>query len=109
MLFRSLNKVKEQEWAAQFLSSFDLDEDLLEWALDSSHVKKEHKDAFGNILQNGDNVVLVQALDVKGTNLTASKGTVVKRIKLISDDAGQVEGKINEQTIVLLTKFLKKI
>ena len=71
-------------------------------------VKEVHKDAFGNVLENGDNVVLTQALDVKGTNFTASKGTVVKRIKLISDNHEQIEGKINEQSIVILTKFVKK-
>ena len=61
-----------------------------------------------NILENGDAVVLTQALNVKGTNFTASKGTVVKKIKLVSDNAEQIEGKINEQTIVILCKFVKK-
>ena len=54
-------------------------------------------------------MVLTQALNVKGTNFTASKGTVVKKIKLVSDNAEQVEGKINEQTIVILCKFVKKL
>ncbi|MBC7494608.1 MAG: PhnA domain-containing protein, partial [Flavobacterium sp.] len=48
-------------------------------------------------------------LNVKGTSFTASKGTVVKRIKLVNDNVEQIEGKINEQTIVILCKFTKKI
>ncbi|MES2395565.1 MAG: PhnA domain-containing protein, partial [Bacteroidota bacterium] len=56
----------------------------------------------------GDNVVLTQALNVKGTNFTASKGTVVKKIKLVSDNHEHIEGKINDQVIVILTKFVKK-
>ena len=67
-----------------------------------------HKDAFGNVLEAGDTVVLTKELNVKGTSFTASKGTVVKRIKLVSDNAEQIEGKINDQTIVILTKFVKK-
>lgn len=67
-----------------------------------------HKDAFGNVLENGDTVVLTQALNVKGTNFTASKGTVVKKIKLVHDNPEQIEGKINEQMIVILCKYVKK-
>jgi protein PhnA len=67
-----------------------------------------HLDAFGNTLENGDTVVLTQALDVKGTSFSAPKGTVVKKIRLVHDQSDQIEGKINEQTIVILTKFVKK-
>ena len=52
--------------------------------------------------------MLTKELNVKGTNFTASKGTVVKRIKLVSENTDQIEGKINDQTIVILTKFVKK-
>ena len=59
-------------------------------------------------LMNGDTVVLTKALNVKGTSFTAAKGTIVKRIRLVPDNTEQIEGKINEQTIVILTKFVKK-
>jgi len=51
---------------------------------------------------------LLQALIVKGTNFAVSKGTVVKRIKLIHDNPEHIEGKVNEQTIVIPSKFIKK-
>jgi len=35
------------------------------------------------------------------------KGTVVKRIRLVADNIEQVEGKINDQIIVILTKYIK--
>lgn len=60
------------------------------------------------IFLNGNNAVLTQALNVKGTNFTASKGTVFKRIKLVNDNPEQIESKINDQVIVILTKFVKK-
>lgn len=107
--YRILQDYKTEDWANNLLSSVDLDEDVIQWAMSALEVADVHKDAFGNKLETGDNVVLTQALDVKGTNFTASKGTVVKRIKLVSDNPEQIEGKINEQTIVILTKFVKKL
>lgn len=106
--YRIANKYKEEAWAADLISSVDLDENTVQWAMSAFEVAEVHKDAFGNKLENGDNVVLVQALDVKGTNFTSSKGTVVKKIKLVPDNPEQIEGKINDQTIVILCKFVKK-
>lgn len=106
--YRLLHQYKEEDWASNLISSVDIDEDVVQWAMTAFEVADVHKDAFGNVLQNGDNVVLTQALNVKGTNFTASKGTVVKRIKLVHDNTEHIEGKVNDQTIVILTKFVKK-
>jgi protein PhnA len=106
--YRILHKYKDEDWASNLLGLVDLDENIIQWALSAYEVPDVHKDAFGNMLETGDNVVLTQALNVKGTNFTASKGTVVKRIKLVHDNPEQIEGKINDQTIVILTKFVKK-
>ena len=107
--YRILQNYEEEDWASNLISTIDLDENVIQWALSSLEIPDVHKDAFGNILENGDNVVLTQVLNVKGTNFTASKGTVVKRIKLVNDNVEQIEGKINEQTIVILCKFTKKL
>ena len=106
--YRILNQHKEEAWASDLISSVDLDENIVQWAMTAFEVAEVHKDAYGNLLENGDNVVLTQALNVKGTNFTASKGTVVKKIKLVHDNPEQIEGKINDQTIVILCKFVKK-
>ncbi|MBK9283757.1 MAG: PhnA domain-containing protein [Sphingobacteriaceae bacterium] len=106
--YRLLQNFKNEDWANNTLSSVDVEEEIVNWAMSAFEIAAVHKDAFGNILENGDNVVLTQALDVKGTNFTASKGTVVKRIKLVSENAEHIEGKINEQSIVILTKYVKK-
>jgi protein PhnA len=106
--YRLLYKLRDEQWANDILSSVDVDESVTQWALSAFDVAEVHKDAFGNTLETGDNVVLTQALDVKGANFTASKGTVVKRIKLVADNHEHIEGKINDQTIVILTKFVKK-
>ena len=106
--YRILQNYKEEDWANNLISSVDLDENVIQWAMSAFEVADVHKDAFGNVLENGDTVVLTQALNVKGTNFTASKGTVVKKIKLVHDNPEQIEGKINEQMIVILCKYVKK-
>ncbi|MEY4936045.1 MAG: hypothetical protein RIS64_2404 [Bacteroidota bacterium] len=53
-------------------------------------------------------VVLTQELNVKGANFSAKRGTSVRKIRLVADNAEQIEGRVNEQLIVILTKYVKK-
>ena len=108
LTYRILYGMQDQNWARDIMEMVELDESVTQWGASFHEAPSVHQDAFGNVLENGDNVVLIQALKVKGTNFTASKGTVVKKIRLVHDNADQIEGKINEQTIVILTKFVKK-
>ena len=45
----------------------------------------EARDGVGNILQDGDQVVLVKDLDVKRAGKTLKVGTVIKSIRLTGD------------------------
>jgi len=65
------------------------------------------KDANGNILADGDTVILIKDLKVRGTSTTLKKGTTVKKIRL-TDDNEEVDCKVNGTSIVLRTEFLKK-
>ncbi|RZK68433.1 MAG: hypothetical protein EOO85_24380, partial [Pedobacter sp.] len=65
-------------------------------------------DSNNNILENGDTVVIIKTLDVKGSSLSAKLGTVVKNIKLVEDNKEQIEGRIEGQLIVILTKYIRK-
>ena len=90
-----------------------LDEDALEWAkatgeADDDEGKIIHKDSNGNILNDGDSVVLIKDLDVKGANFTAKRGAAVHNIKLVWDNADQIEGRVEGQHIVILTQYTKK-
>jgi protein PhnA len=67
-----------------------------------------HKDSNGNILEAGDSVTLIKDLKVKGANFTAKRGTAVRNIRLVHDNAGQIEGKVETQMIVILTEYVKK-
>ncbi len=90
-----------------------LDEDALEWAkatgeADDDEGKIIHKDSNGNILLDGDSVVLIKDLDVKGATFTAKRGAAVHNIKLVWDDANLIEGRVENQTIFILTQYVKK-
>ena len=67
----------------------------------------EVKDANGNLLSDGDSVVVMKTLKVKGSSMTVKKGAVVKRIRL-TDDPDEVDCKVDGTNIVLRTEFLRK-
>ena len=109
--YKILNKLSSEGWASDTIESAYLDESLIEWANAEDALEADkviHKDSFGAVLEAGDTVVLTQNLNVKGTSYIAPKGTIVRKIKLVHDNAEQIEGKINGDTIVILTKFVKK-
>lgn len=109
MSYKILTKLKDTDWAAETLDSVFLEENIIEWANAEDELAQEpHKDCFGALLSPGDNVVLIQNLNVKGTSFTAQKGTVVKNIRLVHDDPTHIEGKVNGTSIYILTKYLKK-
>jgi len=47
-------------------------------------------------------------LNVKGAGFTAKRGTAVRNISLVPDTPGHIEGRVNGQQIVILTKFVKR-
>ncbi|WP_183578844.1 alkylphosphonate utilization protein [Mucilaginibacter sp. X5P1] len=65
------------------------------------------KDSNGNQLMDGDSVLLIKSLKVKGGNTTLKQGTLVKKIRLTDNDE-EVDCKIDGMSIVLKTCFLKK-
>lgn len=111
--WRMLNRLRDESWAMENLDMMYLDEASLEWAKKTGDHENDasvdlHKDCNGQILQNGDSVVLIKSLDVKGSTLNAKMGTVVKNIRLVDDNTEQIEGKIEGQLIVILTKYVRK-
>jgi protein PhnA len=57
-----------------------------EWDPDLESTGLQVKDANGNPLQDGDTVVLVKTLPVKGAPNPIKAGTKVKNIKLVEGD-----------------------
>lgn len=83
-----------------------------EWVPDeiaASDEEKVFKDAHGNILQDGDTVMLTQNLKVKGTSSTIKTGTKVKNIRLVDGDH-DIDCKVDGiGPMKLKTQFVKKV
>lgn len=110
MGYRLLKALTEAPWARDLLDIAYLEPDLLEWAQDVPEVEAQvvHKDSNGVTLAAGDSVVLIKDLPVKGAGFTAKRGTAVRNISLVQDNAEHIEGRVEGQRIVILTKFVKK-
>ena len=111
--WRMLNRLRQESWAMESLDLLYLDEVKLAWAKATGDHENDgtvelHKDMNGQVLRTGDTVILSKSLDVKGSTLNAKMGTVVKNIKLVEDNIEQIEGKIEGQVIVILTKYVRK-
>jgi protein PhnA len=108
--WRMLARLKNHD----MLDMMYLDEEALEWAKATGEGEEEdenkiiHKDSNGVVLQDGDSVVLIKDLDVKGAGFTAKRGAAVHNIKLVWDNAEHIEGRVENQHIVILTQYVKK-
>lgn len=67
------------------------------------------RDANGNPLADGDSVILVKDLKVKGSGSTLKKGTKIKSIRLVDGaDGHNVDCKTDLGSLLLKSEFLKK-
>lgn len=65
------------------------------------------KDANGNVLVSGDDVVLIKDLKLGGSSTTLKSGTKVKRIRIVPGDH-EVDAKVDGMSVMLKACFLKK-
>jgi protein PhnA len=110
--YRMLHQLKGEGWPSDLLDMMYLEEDALAWAKegvsDSDEVKIVHRDSNGVPLETGDSVVVIKDLNVKGSSIVAKRGTSVRNIRLVHDNPEHIEGKVDGQNIVILTKYVKK-
>jgi len=109
--WRMLHQLRAEGWPQDLLDMMYLEEDVKSWAeagIAASGDAVVHRDSNGAVLENGDTVTLIKDLNVKGGGFTAKRGTAVRGIRLVPDNAEQIEGRVSGQQIVLLTQFLKK-
>ena len=67
------------------------------------------KDSNGTSLSEGDSVTVIKDLKVKGTSVTLKRGTLIKNIRLTSDDEEIECNSDKVKGLVLKTCFLKKV
>jgi len=83
------------EWSAQADTASD------------NEIDRIVRDANGNPLSDGDAVVLIKDLKVKGSSITLKMGTKVKSIRLVGGDH-EVDCKMDAGNFMLKACYLKK-
>ncbi len=112
--YRMLYRLRDLGWTQDLLDMMYLDEESLEWAKSGEAAETDdadpvHRDSNGVVLVSGDNITLIKDLEVKGAGFTAKRGTPVRGITLVRDNTDHIEGRVNGQQIVLLTKYVRKM
>ena len=93
-------------------SNFVCPECAHEWSKDAVAAGTEqarvYKDAFGNVLVDGDTITVIKDLKIKGSSSVVKVGTKVKNIRLIDGDH-DIDCKIDGiGAMQLKTEFVKK-
>ncbi len=112
--WRMLSRLRAEGWSQDLLDMMYLEDEVLRWAQatgegEEASEKIVHRDVNGVVLQNGDSVVLIKDLKVKGSSMVAKQGTAVRRISVDRENAEFIEGKVGPTQVVLITKYVKKI
>lgn len=85
-----------------------------EWVRDSGESAEEAsgervvKDAYGNVLADGDVVAMIKDLKLKGTSQTLKVGTKSKPIRLVDGDH-EIDCKMDGLSIALKAMYVKKV
>ncbi|MFM7770611.1 MAG: PhnA domain-containing protein [Bacteroidota bacterium] len=113
VVWRMLNRLNSNTWAFDALDMMYMEDEHLNWAKETGDHEDQgdlefHRDCNGAILQTGDSVTLIKTLEVKGSQVKANVGVAVRNIRLVHDNVEQIEGKIDGQQIVILTKYVKR-
>jgi len=113
MAWRMLQRLRHEGWPKELLDMMYLDDEALTLARATGEHEDEankiiHRDINGVILNVGDSVVLIKDLKVKGSSMLAKQGTPVRNIRLDPENAEYIEGKVDGQQIVIITKYVKK-
>lgn len=81
-----------------------------EWAkevVEAAPVARVVKDAHGTVLADGDTVVLIKDLKLRGSSEVLKQGTKVKGIRLVDGDH-EIDCRIDGSAMGLKAEFVKK-
>ena len=79
-----------------------------EWPKEAApEVARVVKDAHGNVLVNGDSVVLIKDLKLRGGSGVLKGGTTAKNIRLVDGDH-EIDCKVDGVAMALKACFVKK-
>ena len=81
---------------------------MVEEAQANDDDSREMRDANGTALADGDAVVLIKDLKVKGSSITLKMGTKVKSIRIVGGDH-EVDCKMDAGSFMLKACYLRKV
>ena len=65
------------------------------------------RDSNGNLLADGDSVILIKDLKLKGSSTVLKKGAKARNIRLVEGDH-EIDCKVDDVKIMLKAEFVKK-
>ena len=102
----SLDDILENELNYECLTcGHEWDKEIEE---DDGFQERVVKDAYGNILANGDIVAMIKDLKLKGSSKVLKSGMKSKAIRLVDGDH-EIDCKMDGMSIALKACFVKKI
>ncbi|WP_392551193.1 zinc ribbon domain-containing protein YjdM [Orbus wheelerorum] len=78
-----------------------------EQAATSTEDELQVKDSNGNLLADGDDIILIKDLKLKGSSTVIKKGAKAKGIRLVEGDH-EIDCKVDGMKIMLKACFVKK-
>lgn len=66
------------------------------------------RDCNGNPLANGDSIILIKDLKLKGASTVLKKGAKAKNIRLVDGDH-EIDCRINDMKVMLKAEYVKKV
>lgn len=73
----------------------------------SSEDERQVKDSNGNLLADGDDIILIKDLKLKGSSTVLKKGAKAKGIRLVDGDH-EIDCKVDGMKVMLKACFVKK-
>ena len=80
----------------------------IEEAADEAVGERIVKDAYGNVLANGDIVAMIKDIKMKGSSDVLKVGTKSKPIRLVDGDH-EIDCKMDGMSIALKAMYVKKV
>ena len=74
---------------------------------ESGEKSAEVRDSNGNLLANGDSVILIKDLKLKGASTVLKKGAKAKNIRLVDGDH-EIDCRVDDMKVMLKAEFVKK-
>jgi protein PhnA len=111
--WRMLSRMRSAGWPQELIDQMYLDEDTLAYAQATGEGEEDENkvtiETATRYFRSGRFSGFNQRFESKRLEYSAKQGTAVRNIRLDHDNAEFIEGKVDGQTIVIITQYVKKL